>query len=228
MGLPFCNYFRKIFFLILLNSSIAWSAFIPPPALTGGGAVRSIPVSYITYINSNANDSAIYVNLTISNLSDVQVIVNKISLTISVYYYNMSTGAFEVKTPPAFDRYIVVSNGNIGTPTRTALPEELPAQASMLFSTVYTPRRTQLYINLTTPPYIGQSLTNFTNIINGNDYGGGDYIGYLMISGKIEVSDQNNKPGFLFAYGSVIKPSSMGTANTATSSSFVLNGGKPL
>jgi hypothetical protein len=118
------------FLIFLYTIKFSAAAYIPPPPLTGVGPSRVIPVSYLTYINSNQADSGFYISLLFMNGSDVQVILKNVSLTISVYAYEMSSGAFKITTHPGLDRYALNPDGSISTSRRTSLPEEIPAKGA--------------------------------------------------------------------------------------------------
>jgi hypothetical protein len=195
------------------------------------GNLRKMYFSYTTYAHSNLPNPALEGVISIKNASNYkQRILPATDISLQIFSYtNQGLSNTILKTPTLKK----VSSAGAITNIANLSDFVLNTKETLLMIYSISPTINGGVLQSTNSTYLGQSLLSgtATNVpveytANGNDYGGGDYMGYILFQGSITVDDVSDS-GFVNASGAIIKPSSRGPLNTADTANFKINNQVP-
>lgn len=185
------------------------------------GNLRKMYFSTATYAHSNLSDPAIEGIISIKNTSLYkQRILPATSISLNLYSYTAQGISNTILQTPTMKK---VSATGVFTNIGSLSGFILQPQETLLMIYPISPTIASGALKSSNSTFLGKSLLSGNT---GNDYGAGDYMGYILFKGSITVDDVSDS-GFVNASGAIIKPSSKATLNTSETMNFKINNQVP-
>lgn len=195
------------------------------PSLIFAASKRKINVLNVTYTTANSDTVGIEATIFVNNPSGVDQKIYFDTLKMIVYaysYFNWPQSFSNTFTPD------VIGKWNIGSASGHNM--DTGFSASNLTSPATLAPGEMLEIKFYAKPYTNSSPffgnADFGRQHYASFYGGGMYMGQILLTGQISVEDVST-PGFVVATSSILKPLHLSGSITSFSTEFPINGGRP-